>query len=146
MLKENLSFTGKLHIKLFALDGTLKEERIIPNLVVNVGKTFICSRMANASTNVMSHMAVGSGSTTPAVGDTALQTEVSRVALTSTTPSSNTITYVGDFGAGVGTGTLQEAGIFNNVSGGVMVARTTFTAIPKGASDTLSISWTITAN
>lgn len=146
MLKDKLSFTGKLHIKVYGPDGSLKDERFLDNLVVTNGKTFICSRMAGTSSNVMSHMAVGSGTNAAVVGDSALQTEITRVALTSITPNTNTITYVGDYPAGTGTGTITEAGILNNSSGGTLLARTVFTAIPKGASDIMSISWTITAN
>lgn len=146
MPNTNLKITGKLHIKLFDEFGKLKDERFIDNLVVTTGKTFICSRMAGTTYAVMSHMAVGSGSTAAAAGDTALETEITRVALTSTTPSTSSITYVGDYPAGTGTGTISEAGILNNSVGGTLLCRTTFTAIPKGASDTLSISWTITAS
>ena len=145
-MNDPISFKGELSIKITDEHGVLKEERIVPNLVVTLGKTFICSRMAGTSTSVMSHMAIGTGTNAAAAGDSTLQTEVARVALTSTTPSTNTITYVGNYPAGTGTGTLTEAGILNNSSGGVLLARTVFTAIPKGASDTMSISWTITAS
>ena len=146
MLQDNLKLTGKLHIKVFDECGKLKDERLIDNLVVTTGKVFICSRMAGTSTAVMSHMAVGSGTNAAVAGDTALQTEITRVALTSTTPNTNTITYVGDYPAGTGTGTITEAGILNNSSGGTLLARTVFTAISKGAADIMSISWTITAS
>lgn len=146
MIKDNFNFTGQLHVTVFDSNGILKDERYIPNLVVTSGKTFICSRMAGTATAVMSHMAVGSGTNSAVVGDSALQTEITRVALTSTTPNTNTITYVGTYPAGVGTGTISEAGILNNSSGGTLLARTTFTAVPKGAGDSMTISWTITAN
>lgn len=144
-MNENLSFTGKLHIKIMDINGVLKYERIVKNLVVNAGNSFICSRMVDASASVMSHMGVGSGTDAALVGDTALQTEITRVALTSAINTGNTVTYVGDFPAGVGTGTITEAGILNNSVGGTLLARTVFSAIPKGAADIMSISWTITA-
>ena len=39
---------------------------------------------------------------------------------------------------------IAEAGIFNAGAAGTMLARATFTAINKGASDTLAITWTVT--
>jgi hypothetical protein len=58
--------------------------------------------------------------------------------------STNTVTYVSTFAAGNATGTLVEAGLFNASVAGTMLARTTFTAIPKGAGDTLTITWVLT--
>lgn len=144
MLNENLKMTGKLDIVVKNAEGQIKEELHIPNLVVTAGKSFIASRMTGTSATVMGYMAVGTGSTAPAYTDTTLQTELSRVALTSATPSTNVVTYVGNYGAGVGTGALQEAGIFNASSAGTMLCRTTFSVINKGASDTMTITWTVT--
>lgn len=144
MLNETLKMTGKLDIVVKNEQGQVKQELHIPNLVVTAGKTFIASRMCNTSENVMSYMAVGTNGTSPAAGDTALGAEVTRVAFTSATPSTNVVTYIGDYPAGTGTGALQEAGIFNASSGGTMLCRTTFSVINKGAADTMTITWTVT--
>ena len=43
------------------------------------------------------------------------------------------------------TGTLRESGIFDSASGGNMLARQTFVQeIQKAATDTLTVTWTIT--
>lgn len=144
LTNETLKVTGKLKIDVFAQDGSLKETREIPNLVVTVGKEFIASRMVGTASSVMSHMAVGTSSTTPAAGDTTLGTETARVALTSGTASGAVSTYVATFPAGTGTGALQEAGIFNASSSGTMLCRTTFSVVNKGASDAMTITWTVT--
>lgn len=144
MLNETLHMTGNLDIVVKDQNGQVKQELHIPNLVVTAGKTFIASRMTGASSNVMSHMAVGTDGTSPAAGNTTLGSELARVALTSATPSTNVVTYVGDYPAGTGTGALQEAGIFNASSSGTMLCRTTFSVINKGASDTMTITWTVT--
>jgi hypothetical protein len=39
---------------------------------------------------------------------------------------------------------ITEAGVLNNATGGTLYSRATFTAINKGASDTLQITWTYT--
>jgi len=96
----------------------------------------------------MSHMAVGSGSTAAAAGDTSL-TELGRVSLTSTTIVTTSVTndavqYVATFAAGTGTGAITEAGIFNAGSAGTMLCRTVFAVINKGSLDTLTITWKVT--
>jgi hypothetical protein len=52
--------------------------------------------------------------------------------------------YSASFGAGVGTGALTEAGIFNASSAGTLLCRTVFSVINKAANDTMSITWTVT--
>lgn len=145
-LKDHVQATGRLVITLTGPDGVVKETREIENLVVTVGKGYIASRMKDATATAMSHMAVGTTNTTPAVGDTTLAAEAGRVALTSTNVTSNAVTYAASFPAGTGTGALVEAGLFNASSSGTMLARTTFLVINKGAADTLGISWTVTIN
>jgi hypothetical protein len=91
-------------------------------------------------------MAVGSSSTAPANGDTALGGELGRVALTSSTASGAIATYIATFPAGTGTGAVVEAGIFNASSSGTMLCRTTFSVVNKGADDAMSITWAITVS
>lgn len=143
---DDLKITGALQIVLTGADGQVKDTREIPNLVVTIGKTFIASRMVGVASNVMSHMAVGSSSTAPAAGDTILGAELGRVALTSGTSASNVATYVATFGTGVGTGAIQEAGIFNASSAGTLLCHTSFAVVNKGANDTMTITWTVTVN
>jgi len=117
----------------------------IPNLVVTDGKKWVADRMNDANT-VMSHMAVGTGTTAAAAGDTTLDTEEDRNALTSTTVTDNEVAYVCSWASGDATASLTEAGLFDASSGGDMLARTVFSVVNKGASDTLTITWTITVS
>ena len=93
-------------------------------------------------------MAIGTGTTSPAAGDTTLGSESARVALTSTTASDNDVTYVATFSAGTpsSAAAITEAAIFNASSGGTMLCRTSFAQINKGTSDSLSISWVVSAS
>ena len=147
-IQDTIKMTGRLNIVLTDADGNVKDQREVDNLVVTVGKSYVASRMKDATATAMSHMSVGTTSTAPAVGDTALGAEIaaSRTALTSTTVTTNSVAYVCTFGTGVGTGAIVEAGIFNAASAGTMLCRTTFSVINKGASDTLTITWTVTVN
>jgi hypothetical protein len=145
MINEDLKLRGDVAIVLKDKDGNIKENRKIQNLVVSSGLEFICSRMAGTSAGVMSHMALGSGTTAAAAGQTDLVSILgSREALDSSTASSNTITYVSSFEAGEGTGAVTEAGIFNASSSGTMLCRTVFAVVNKQADDTMSVTWTIT--
>lgn len=144
--QETLKVIGDVKVALTAPDGSIKEEREIKNLVVTTGLNFIASRMKDGTASVMSHMAVGSGTASAALANTALGTELGRVALTATTVSGNAVTYTATFGPGTGTGAVTEAGVFNAASSGTMLCRTTFLVVNKDAGDTLSITWTITVS
>jgi hypothetical protein len=148
MLNENLKLSGQLNIVLKDKDGNVKDEREVKNLVVNSGLAYIASRMVGTSKSVMSHMALGSGTTAAAAGQTDLVSMLgSREALDSTTISGTNnekVVYVSTFEAGDATGAVTEAGIFNNSAAGDMLCRTVFAVVNKQADDTMSITWTIT--
>mgnify|MGYP001626670600 FL=1 len=146
MIQDSIKVTGELKITVTNPNGNVTQETVIPNLVVTSGKDYIAERMKDATTTAMSHMAIGTGSTAAAAGDTTLGTEAGRVALTSTTVTANAVAYVATFGAGTGSGAITEAGLFNASSSGDMLCRTVFSVINKGAADTLGITWTVTVN
>ena len=141
MLNDGLKLKGHVSIK---VNGEVVQE--IPNLVVTAGKNYVASRIKDATATAMSHMAIGTSSTAAAVGNTALGSEAGRVSLTSTTVTNNEIAYVATFGAGTGTGAIVEAGLFNASSGGTMLCRTVFSVVNKGASDSMTITWTVTVS
>mgnify|MGYP001468800985 CR=1 FL=1 len=142
--KEETKATGKLTVEIKDKHGNVKETREATNLVVSAGLDFIASRMKDATATAMSHMAIGTGSTAAASGNTTLGTESARQALTSTTVNNNAVSYVASFAAGTGTGAITEAGILNNSTGGTLLCRTVFSVVNKGASDSMTITWTIT--
>jgi hypothetical protein len=144
--QDHIKASGSLRVVVYGKDGTVKSEHDFKNLVVTVGKTFVASRIVGVTSNIMSHMAVGSGTTAAAVGDTALQTELGRVALASGTSASNVVTYTATFPAGTATGAITEAGILNAVSAGTLLCRTVFAVVNKGTDDAMSITWTVTVS
>jgi hypothetical protein len=143
---ENLKVTGKLNIVVRDENGVVKQDVEVPNLVVATGLNFIASRIKDATATVMSYMAVGTSTTAASSGQTALVTEIARVALTSTTVTTNSVAYVATFNAGTGTGALTEAGILNASSVGTMLCRTVFSVVNKGANDSMTITWTVTVS
>jgi len=148
MINENLKLSGQLNIVLKDKAGNIKDQREVKNLVVNAGLAYIASRMTGTAKSVMSHMALGSGTTAAAAGDTDLGTLLgSREALDSTTitgTNNEKVQYVSSFEAGDATGAVTEAGIFNAATSGDMLCRTVFDVVNKQADDTMSVTWTIT--
>jgi len=145
MLNETLKLKGRVNLVLKDKDGNVKETRDIDNLVVTTGLGYIASRMKDATATAMSHMALGSGTTSAAAGDTDVESILgSREALDSTTVSANAVTYIASFEAGDGTGAVTEAGLFNAASSGTMLCRTVFGVVTKSADDTMTVTWTIT--
>lgn len=148
MINENLKLAGQLSIVLKDKDGNIKDQREVKNLVVNAGLAYIASRMVGTTKSVMSHMALGSGTTAAAASQTDLVSVLgSREALDSTTISGTNlekVVYVSSFEAGDATGAVTEAGIFNAASAGDMLCRTTFNVVNKAADDSMTVTWTIT--
>ena len=109
MLQSNaLTAKGRLTLEQFDKEGNLIHTQETTNVVVDTGLAYIASRMKDASATAMSHMARIKLNRAYS-GDSALGTELGRVALTSTTVSTNSVTYVGDFPTGTGTGAVVEA-------------------------------------
>jgi hypothetical protein len=147
-LQENLQIKGELAIVVRGPDGSIKQTLHVPNLVVTVGKTYIASRMVGTASTVMSHMAIGTGTATPVVGNTTLGTEAGRVSLSTFTASNNAVTATATFPAGTGTGAITEAGIFNasGTGAGTLLCRTTFPVVNKAAGDSIAITWVVTVS
>lgn len=149
MVTDSLSVKGNL--KIVVTDSKTKEvkdTRDLKNLVVATGKDYIVSRMNSNTAAVMGHMAVGTGNIAPGVGNVLLLGESARVAVDSSSITNNTITYVATYSAGVATGTIAEAGMFNSgnttANTGTMLCRVRFNEVNKGATDVVTITWNIT--
>jgi hypothetical protein len=148
-MNELLRVTGRLNIVITDEHGNVKHNQDVNNTVMTVGKAFIASRMTGTSANVMSHMAIGSGTSNPTdPAQTTLGNELGRSALSVAggTAVAAVVTYNATFGAGVGTGAITEAGIFNASSAGTMLCRVVFAVVNKGANDTMAITWTVTVS
>ena len=118
MLKEKIIPIGTLTVEVKDAMGNTKEVREVNNLIVNGGLEMLASRLKDASATVPSHMAVGTGTASAVGSQTALVAESARVAfsnsnLVTTNVTGDSLQYIATFGAGVATGTLTEAGVFN---------------------------------
>jgi hypothetical protein len=148
-INEYIRLIGDVNVIRHNEFGEVTLNKSFHNLVVTTGKNFIASRLGGASSPVMSHMELGTSNAAAVVGDTTLVAAISgsRTALTSLTsgvPTANAIRHIATFAAGVGTGNLVEAGLFNASTAGTLLCRTVFGIITKGALDSVTITWDLT--
>jgi len=144
MINDTLPVVGKLSLVLRDEYGNIKQQIDKDNLVVTVGKNFLANAVLASSSSPFTHMAIGTNGTAATLADTTLGTEIARSAFTTSSRTNNVVTLSTTYGAGTGTGALQEAGIFNASSAGTLLSHVVFSVINKGSADSLSITWTIT--
>lgn len=128
------------------------EVEVYKNIVPTVARAMIANNLTDATpTNVMliNKAELGSSTTTPANGDTALITPTYRNAVASLTNASNIAYITAFFNATETTGTYREAGLYSDGAAGtgtgVLVSRVAVN-ITKSSSETLTIDWELTIN
>ena len=116
------------------------------SLVTTLGLTALANQWTGLSSpTTMTHIAVGSGTTTPALSDTALQTEIVRVSPDTKSVSEGVITAEHYYGTTEGNGTIAEVGLFSASSGGILhVHGQPAAAVTKTTNKTMRITVTIT--
>lgn len=151
MPQEKYTITGKVKWVLRDEFGNIKEEGQYENTVTALHDVLVADRLAGGSDQLINwgHAGTGSGQTS---SSTILAAEFaeSRTTLTSATQQSgaddNDVKYTFTLGAGVCTGNIEEIGIFTSEaynSGGLCCYNDTI-SLTKGASDTLTVEWTVT--
>jgi hypothetical protein len=143
--QDSFSLLGELSLVLTGPDGIVKDSRKLKNLIVQVGKNFFATAGLSASAAPFTNMALGTNGTAPTLADTALATELVRQVFTTSSVTTNVMNMSTTYAAGAGTGALQEAGLFNAGTAGIMLSRVVFAVVNKGALDSLTITWTVTA-
>lgn len=145
-----ITLKGQYIAKLYGPNGELKQEMVGDNLVCTNGKEFLASFLysaaAAASTFTGRYLAVGTDSTSPAVGNTALGTELTRASGIVSYVSNQIFQVKATFATGVGTGAIVEYGLFTSSTGGTLISRDVDSVINKGANDTLTVTYQMTVN
>ena len=148
---------------LFDGDGRLRDVTPFSNLITDAGDLYYASKgivgisPANPTApTAVTGMQIGSGTTAVAKSGAGggIVTFLAGQAFDASFPATANLgaglgvnmQYKTTYGAGVGTGSVAEATIVNSTIGTAgpvanTIARVTFTAITKGASDTLAITW-----
>ncbi len=124
---------------------------VVENLIPTVGRSVLAQRLANTLTytGVINKVALGTGSTPPANGDTRLTTEVYRNNASSLTYANNIAYITGFFTAAECNGTYNEAGLFIDGAAGANTGQLfshVLVNVSKSSVQTLTIDWTLTIN
>ena len=132
------------------LFGYWSNARIISNLVTSAGLAGVASRInGSGGEAAFTHIAIGTGTTAPVAGNTALQTEITtgggaraNAAVSRTTTDvandtarlQHTFTFTASFA-------VTESGVLNAASTGTLLARQTFSVINVANGDSLQLTW-----
>lgn len=146
MIQESMKLHGAITLMLKKANGEVETVHK-DNIIVDVGFDFIADAIGKSASRpgVMGFIALGTGTTAAAAGQTALVTEIDRNAATyAHTAGTKTFTFTADFAAGDATGAITEAGVFNASSSGIMLDRVVFPVVNKGADDSLTAVFTFT--
>lgn len=146
MIQESMKLHGAITLMIKKANGEVETVHK-DNIIVDVGFDFIADVIGKAASRpgVMRYIALGSGTTAAAAGQTALVTELDRNAATyAHTAGTKTFTFTAEFAAGDATGAITEAGVFNASSSGIMLDRVVFPVVNKGADDSLTAVFTFT--
>lgn len=110
-------------------------------MIMNVGIDLVRDWLAGDAVNDPTHMAVGTGTSTPLVTETILVAETVRKTFSAKTKQGDgKITYEMTLTTAEGNGTnLSEVGIFNAASVGEMLNRLTYTPVAKTSAFELKI-------
>lgn len=122
----------------------------VSNLVTTVGKALVAGRLnGSGAPAAADYIAVGTGTTAAAVGDTTLETELATdglsraqgtVSLVTTDTTDDTAQVTKTFTV-TGTQAVTESGVLNASSSGTLLARQVFSAINVVNGDSLAITW-----
>lgn len=144
LLDDNsLPFEYNVSLVLRDEDGFVKDERSLHNLICTAGKNTVLAATGAEYLNQYKYIAIGTGTTAAAIGDTALQTEVARNISTASNPTAAQLQFTYTFPAGTGTGSITECGLLDATSSGNLLNHLVFSAVSKGALDTLAVTITI---
>ncbi len=151
-MEEKLGIKGKIEYELRDINGTLKDSGEIGNTITNFMDAHVADQMSDSSETQIGFIALGTGTGQGASSvDLATFTAGTFLALSGTGPiqgtggDDNDVIYSGFWGAGIGTATITEAGVFQ-ASGTTRTTMSTYNDglnVVKGASDTLKIDWTV---
>lgn len=116
------------------------------NMVTTVGLNLIRDLLRGASTDTITHVAYGTGTTAPADADETLETEVARYALTlAPSTADGVLTYYHYLSTSEGDlGDITELGLLTAATDGTLYVRTVFDAVSKTVLTYIKVEWELT--
>ena len=152
---ESVQLIGDIEFILRDRYGKILDLRKLENLIVNVGKAQIAGLINGVITSVFKYIAIGTGGGGPAVGDTALTTEIAgagggartlgSVDRITTTVTNDTARIIVNFSF-TASYAITESGLFDAATAGNLAARQVFAAINVVSTNTLEVKWQIKAS
>ena len=143
-MKSSLKLRGVVKVYVKSLKGDHVDERVVRNLVVNVGKQHVADLLIGASAASFNFCGVGSSNQAPSPSDTDLIQPLGRKQVTDRFRAANKATFSTFFSSQEFNGTWRECGLFTAETGVVMLARAVFSPeIVKDQSKTVTVDWDI---
>lgn len=138
---------GRLYAKVIRMDGESVDLGLISTkLVTTAGVDWIAALYVGTNTATGKYHQSGTGTTAPAITDTALQTAIAGVATGSLSATGNVVTTVGTVTYS-GTFAVTEWGLFTGATGSgtdTLIDRATFAAINVVSTDSIQFTFTLT--
>ena len=139
---------GKVLLVLQDVNTGALDEQLVDNLFVTAGMNSIADRLRGADKGSITYCALGTNNTAPTLGDTTLNTELTRKLISVRSASGNVATLQTFYNTSEANDTLLEAGLFGDsatltANSGTLFARTIISRV-KNDTQTLSIYWTVT--
>lgn len=149
-MKDTQGIVGKVKLEIDRANGTYEVFEFY-NLVTSAGKAQLALLAGDASATPFTFPAVGTSNTAPAVGQTALTAEITTLGLqraaatvsrVTTNVTNDTLQLVKVWTA-TGAVTVEEIGIFNAASSGVMLGRALTGTKALSTNDTLTATYQV---
>ncbi len=144
---------GYFHLlRLLADTGGYRRHKVVKNLVVTSGRAVLARLLAGDETysGAINYGALGTGSTAPAAGNTALVAEAVRKQYATRSQSGTTVSLDFYFAKADGSGTYQEFGTFidgaSSANSGQLFNRVLTGGWPKTALEAMTVSQQIDIN
>lgn len=130
-MKEEIKLKGWYEFNIIDVNGNVRDSFTVDNSIMNAGLAQLASLAGDASATPFTYLALGTSSTAVAASQTALQAEITDTGLArasatvsrvTTTQTNDTLQEYYEWTAS-GSKTIEEVGIFNASSAGVMLSR-----------------------
>ena len=143
---DKMGMKGKINLVHFR-GGMPFDERDVDNLVVTTGKAGAAGLFCGEKTDFFEYLAIGTGTTSPAAGNTSLTAIAgarasATVSLGTTTVANDTAQLVATFNFNAATA-ITEAGIFDASTNGTLATHATFSPINVASGDSLQLTYKV---
>lgn len=146
-----LNYLATFGLQIPYITGNFAYSRKVSNLVTDAGKAAVAGLINGVITNFFEYIALGTGTTAAAAGDTALQTETTATGLARASSTTSRVTtdvtndtarltnaFTNTSGGNVA---VTESGVLDSAAAGTLLARQVFSAVNVGNNDSFTPTW-----